>query len=138
MEQDLAIISSLGDTILTKDFVNTSYSKIGNEYSMTIFLKDISSVIYGFQTKPILLLLGVISIIFGIYLNNNYVDDALMWGITIGIILFILYFATKKQTVIITAHSSQKIIQVVNNKEKAKNFINDIINAKAEVLTNLK
>ena len=134
MEEDLDIISTLGNTILTKDYVNISYFQIGNKYSMTIFLKDISSIIYGFQSKPSFILLGIISIIFGIYLNNHYVDNALTWGNTIGIILFILYFVTKKQTVVITAHSSQKITQIINDKNKAKSFVDDIIKAKAKAI----
>ena len=133
MEENLSIISSIGDTILTKEYVNSSYSKIGEKYSITIFLKDISSIIYGSQTKPILLILAIISIILGIYLQNNYIEYALLWGIVIGIILFVLFFVTKKQTVIITAHSSQKIIQIINDREKAKKFVEDIIEAKAKV-----
>ncbi len=133
MEQNLSIISSLEDTVLTKDYVSSSYSKIGKNYSITIFLKDISSIIYGSQSKPILLLLAIISIILGIYFQNNYVNYALLWGVVIGIILFILFFVTKKQTIVVTAHSSQKIIQTINDKEKAKKFIEDIIEAKAKV-----
>lgn len=133
MEQNLSIISSLEDTVLTKDYVSSSYSKIGKNYSITIFLKDISSIIYGSQSKPILLLLAIISIILGIYFQNNYVNYALLWGVVIGIILFILFFVTKKQTIVVTAHSSQKIIQTINDNEKAKKFIEDIIEAKAKV-----
>ncbi len=133
MEQNPSIISSLEDTILTKDYVNSSYSKIGKEYSITIFLKDISSIIYGYQSKPILLLFAVISIILGIYLQNNYVDYALSWGIVIGIVLFVLFFVTKRQTIVVTAHSAQKIIQIINDREKAKKFIEDLIAAKAKV-----
>ena len=77
--------------------------------------------------------MSIISIILGIYLQNNYIEYALLWGIVIGIILFVLFFVTKKQTVIITAHSSQKIIQIINDREKAKKFVEDIIEAKAKV-----
>ena len=115
MEQNLSIISSLEDTVLTKDYVSSSYSKIGK------------------FSNSFCLILAIISIILGIYFQNNYVNYALLWGVVIGIILFILFFVTKKQTIVVTAHSSQKIIQTINDKEKAKKFIEDIIEAKAKV-----
>ena len=81
---------------LTQSVQLTNYritKEYGDSYKMSIFLEKISSIEMHYQRKPLLLLLGIVSLIAGVF-------DMLPWIVqssaqllfTIGVILIIVFF----------------------------------------------
>ena len=127
------VISSLGSITLTDDYVVQYFSKAGFEEYTCIFLKDISSIKRGYRSNPALLVLGIITILLAFTCSRQFGGEFFMWSLIIGIILIIIFFITRKNKLIISAHDGSKILRIVEGSSKTKEFVNEIIEAKRKV-----
>ena len=127
------VILSLGSITLTDDYVSQYFSKAGFEEYTCIFLKDISSVKRGYRSNPALLVLGIIAVFLAFAGSQQFGGEFFMWSLIIGIILIIIFFVTRKNKLIISAHDGSKIWRIVEGSSKTKEFVNEIIEAKRKI-----
>lgn len=120
-------LSRLGCLTLASDGITQSYSQVGKEFYMHIFLKDISSIQLGYKSYPIFLVLAVASLsgVFGGIWDSDW-----FW-INLGMILFFvfiyIFFVTRKYTLIITAKGGENMHETVEAGKNAKTFVERII-----------
>lgn len=123
-EKNENIIKKLGSTSLTEDYVFQSGKSWGTEYYMSIYLKDISFIEFGYKSYPILLILA--GLLFVVFLS-----DANASLLLTALLLVIGFFVTRKHSVIISAHSRQSIVQPLKGKTtEAKDFVHKLMDAK--------
>lgn len=119
-------IVDFSDLKLTKNEIIQTYSTVGREFFMQIFLKDISSIQLHYKSYPILIVFALISLCACFY------DYA-----TAGIILFLvfttIFFITRKYLLVITACGGEQMKECVNSNQDVKSFINEITEAKKTV-----
>ena len=124
--ENIAMLDNVG---LTNEQVYQVYSQLGQEYFISIFLKDVSSIELGYTSHPILILLALI-LGFGIYFY--FQSTGMAW--TVGIILMIIYFVTRQSVLRISSHGNNKIVHHINSNNRVKEFIKQVIEAKKRYL----
>ena len=121
---------------LTQSDMLTNYRimlESGNSYKISIFLEKISSIMMHYKSKPLLLILGIIAFIAGIFVIQS--DDWQGGGIfvlIVGIALIIAYFLTRKHVITISPDGGKDLdieVKMVSH-ERIEEFITKIQEAK--------
>jgi len=123
---------------LTKSDLLTNYrimKESGNSYKISIFLEKISSIVVYYETKPLYLLLGIVSIIAGLIMfgvGEELFQRISLFTFVIGVIFIINYFLTKKHVITISPDGGKNLnIEVKGtSKERIEEFITNIQRAK--------
>lgn len=114
------------DLKLTKNEIIQTYSMVGQEFFMQIFLKDISSIQLHYKSYPILIVFALISLCAIFY-------DFATAGIILCLVFTTIFFVTRKYLLVITARGGEQMKECVNSKQDVKTFINEITEAKKAV-----
>ncbi len=121
-----------GTITLNGDYIIQSYSKIGKEFLICMFLKDISSIRMDYKSNPIFILLAVIALLIALF---QYDSDYAVLCVIVSIVFVIIFFISRRHVLKISAHSGDKIFQRVHGdgSSECKEFIKKIISAKKNV-----
>lgn len=104
------VSSNEGKIILTNQRIHMSDKEWGNEYNITIFLEDISSIEMHYKSNMIFFMLGVVAGLFCFYSYASG-NDSGAGGISLiaTIVLFVLYWVSRKHIVSITSHGGKAL-----------------------------
>ncbi len=122
------LTSNNNRVVLTDHRIAVNDERLGQAYSITIFLEDISSIENSYKSKLIYLILAVI-----IFIGTMYVRMG-SYGL-LGVLLFLfLWYATRKHMIVISSNggSSADILASHVSKQGVKEFIHQVVKAKAE------
>ncbi|HYF31665.1 MAG TPA: hypothetical protein VD993_11140 [Chitinophagaceae bacterium] len=137
-EQQL-IVSNAGKIILTNLRIFMKESEGSGSYIISIFLEKISSVESRHKTNPLLGLIGTLLVIVGLYLyaSQPYAGNAPMLFIITGVILIILYYATRKHVVTIASDGGRALNFEAGGISEAEieKFLTDVQDAKLKRIT---
>ena len=107
--------------ILTSHRIRQESKSWSNLQIKSISLEHISSCEYQKTSKPILLILGILGIIFGWYYIASYyyfVTPESIFFIALGIILVIAYFLSFSKGIIVASNSMKIKINTTGMKEE--------------------
>lgn len=120
------------NTILTTHRIRQSKKSWNTTNITSIMLEQITSCVFKKKTNPILLFISLLCIIFGIYIIFSTDKDSGLIISAIGVLFFIIYrflfikvliisSAAGKITINIYGSKIDKIIDIINTIESAKN-----------------
>ena len=105
----------------------------GNLYKISIFLKNISSIIAHYKTEPIFIVLSTVSFIAGVVLAlQGYFISFGIASFVLCAVLTAAYFLTKKHVITVSSDGGEKMVIEVQKKshERIEEFITNIQQAK--------
>ena len=136
--EEKILISDENKIILTTHRIQQTAKEWGSYYSISFFLEDISSVEMRAQNIPVLLIIGGIAIIAGLYMalqagSRVNSQDAFIF-IVIGLALLGAWLLTKQRQIKITANSgrSMGIDARRLTQQKSEEFIDKLQQAKSK------
>jgi len=137
-EGEQTLTSADGNAILltTHRIRSNNIHGWGQQSTTSIMLEKISSIQANYISYPILLVVAALFVLIGFILGNSYQPNngATVVPIIIGILLIIVYFATRKHICIIASDGGARIVFATSNmkKETLLGFIDDVEKAKAK------
>jgi len=141
LENEVKLDALTNQDQLTNLRIAQEYSDfLGASYKNSIFLEKISSVEVRFKSKPLYLILGIVSFIAGISLMSNYntreIGNALL---IIGIVLIVIFFFTRKHVVSITPDGGNSIDITAKgvNESRIEEYLTNIHEAKFARTSNI-
>lgn len=113
---------------LTNLRIQFSDIKWGQSFSISIFLENISSVETKYTSNPLLLILGAICIVAGIFLGTG----GIIPGILLGVFFFISWLITRKFILSVSSNGGSSLTFEIKDieDEQINNFIYNISLAK--------
>lgn len=106
-EQEL-VTSNGNKVILTTHRIQLTDKDWGYSYSIEIFLEDISSVEIRYRSNIILLLLGCLGILVGLYLFAQS-NDSVNYGFIAGIILLLIWWFSRRHIISISSDGGSSL-----------------------------
>lgn len=133
--EEQILISDENKVVLTTHRIQQTTKEWGSFYSLAFFLEDISSVELRAQNIPVLLILGGLAVIAGLYVGvqcGSRNQDAFIF-IVIGLALFGAWLLTKQRQIKITSSSgkSMGIDARRLTQQKSEEFIDKLQQAKS-------
>lgn len=123
------ILNFKNDTItLTNLRINFTEPKMGQTYSSSIFLENISSVETKFTNSPTLIILSVIILTVSLLMKEDYA----LYGSILSGVLFIAWMITRKFLLFVSSNGGASISFQIHNvdDEQIDNFIYELSLAK--------
>jgi len=122
------LTSNNNRVVLTDHRIIINDERLGQAYGITIFLEDISSIENSYKSKLIYLILAGIIFIGTMYLRMG------SYGLLGGLLFLFLWFVTRKHMIVISSNggSSADILATYVSKQGVKEFIHQVVKAKAE------
>jgi hypothetical protein len=125
--------SDNGQLILTSHRVSFEASAAGMAEFTSIMLEELASCQITYTSKPILLVLAVLSVLVGAYFNTSRDSTPLVVGVIAGALLVAAYFATRTQVIsLASAGATIRAGTKGMSMETAKQFIDKAELAKNE------
>ena len=122
------LTSNNNRVVLTDHRIIVNDERLGQAYGITIFLEDISSIENSYKSKLLYLIVAAIILIVTMYLDMG------SYGF-LGVLFFLfLWFVTRKHMIVINSNggSSADILATYVSKQGVKEFIHQVVRAKAE------
>lgn len=140
LENENVILTSNNDkVILTDHRIHMKVKDWGIDYSIGIFLEDISSIEVKYKSSLILLLAGIISIVGSVLygLSENQ-SGILVLGLILGLILLAFWWFSRQHIVSISPNGGAKLNFSIQGfeAEKVEDFVWKVSKAKAERVRN--
>ncbi len=140
LENEKVILTSNNDKItLTDHRVHMKVKDWGIDYSIGIFLEDISSIEVKYKSSLILLLGGILSIVGSVLygLSENQ-SNILVLGLILGLILFAFWWFSRQHIVSISSNGGSKLNFSIQGfeAEKVEDFVWKVSKAKSERVRN--
>ncbi|MFA7081518.1 MAG: hypothetical protein WC135_02790 [Bacteroidales bacterium] len=110
---------------LTTHRIRQKEKSMGRMSVISIMLEKITSCVYKRKSMPLLIIIGVMAVIFGIVFLNY--DDSGMFYLIIGVVLIIFYFLTITRVLCISSAAGKIIIIVGKLKDKEVEELIDIV-----------
>lgn len=136
LENEKVILTSNNDKIiLTDQRIHMKVKDWGIDYSIGIFLEDISSIEVKYKSSLILLLAGIISIagseLYGLSENQS---NIMVLGLILGLILLVFWRFSRQHIVSISSNGGAKLNFSIQgfDAEKVDDFVWKVSKAKAE------
>lgn len=136
LNEKLIISSNDDKVVLTNYRVFMKNKSWVNNYYISIFLEDISSVENKYTSKITYLfyaLFSVLTSIISINITNINIQQILTSiGVLAALIFFVLWSKSRKNIISITSNGGTKLEFLVDgmSEKNIENFINDVLNAK--------
>lgn len=136
LNEKLIISSNDDKVVLTNYRVFMKNKSWVNNYYISIFLEDISSVENKYTSKITYLfyaLFSVLTSIISINITNINIQQILTSiGVLAALIFFVLWSTSRKNIISITSNGGTKLEFLVDgmSEKNIENFINDVLNAK--------
>lgn len=136
LNEKLIISSNDDKVVLTNYRVFMKNKSWVNNYYISIFLEDISSVENKYTSKIMYLfyaLFSVLTSIISINITNINIQQILTSiGVLAALIFFVLWSKSRKNIISITSNGGTKLEFLVDgmSEKNIENFINDVLNAK--------
>jgi hypothetical protein len=128
------LVSSNDDKIvLTNHRIQMTDSVWGQSYTISISLENISSIEIKYKSNIILLVLGALSVLAGLYAaSENRDSDSMLGGIALGLGFFALWWFTRKHIVSISSNGGSSLDFMVQGmgEERIADFIYKVSLAK--------
>lgn len=136
LDNEKVILTSNNDkVILTDHRIHMKVKDWGIDYSIGIFLEDISSIEVKYKSNLILLLVGILSIVGSMFygLSENQ-SDIMVLGLILGLILLGLWWFSRQHIVSISPNGGEKLNFSIQgfDAEKVEDFVWKVSKAKAE------
>lgn len=110
LEDEKIITQSGGGSItLTNHRIRFFEKQSGKAHILSILLDKVASVEIIYKSKSIFWILGILSIIGGLFFWFQEDPEPSWTFLLLGVILVIVYFATRKHFVVITSDGTSKI-----------------------------
>jgi hypothetical protein len=129
LENERELNQSLdGLVILTTHRIKSSYKTWGYSDLQSIMLQHVTSCENKYRAFPVFLLLAAISLLAGIMYYANYSDysdsPAKYGGLVFAVVFFLIYLASRKNTIVISSPSAKIYIPLkANDSDFAADFI---------------
>ncbi len=124
--EEILITSNEDKIILTDHRIQMNESSWGQNFTISIFLENISSMEIKYRSNILLLVFGVISVLGGFYFGSQiYGNNALIVGIALGVLFFIIWWLTRKHIISISSNGGSSLNFMVQGMDEKK--INDFI-----------
>lgn len=131
--EEVIVTSNENKIILTNHRMQMTDSRLGQSFTISIFLEDISSMETKYKSHIILIGLAVLSVLGGLYLSGkNGGSDALTGGVVLGAIFFAIWWFTRKHIISIASDGGSAMNFEVEGmgQEKVNEFIDNVSLAK--------
>jgi hypothetical protein len=136
------LITQSDDKIITLTTRRIPYKtkSWGRAHLISMNLEKISSVEVRYKSWVIILLIGVLLCIAGLYFGANNAGDLMMAGVGLGFLCVVLYFVTRKHVITISSDGGAEINFHTSRikDEKLMEFINMVEKAKSDLLRCVK
>jgi hypothetical protein len=134
LENEKVILTSNNDKIILTDHrIHMKVKDWGIDYSIGIFLEDISSIEVKYKSSLILLLAGIISIVGSVFygLSENQ-RGILVLGLILGLILLAFWWFSRQHIVSISSNGGAKLNFSIQGfeAEKVEDFVWKVSQAK--------
>ena len=102
---------------------------------MHMFLKNISSIQLHYKSRPVFLVLAIISLLLGIISMFDYsMQDFCVISFISWIVFTIIFFVTARHVLIITAFGGEKMTQCIGKGWNVEEFVQKIIQAQKDLI----
>ena len=111
----------------------------GKSHVISLLLEKVSSVEIHYRSKPILLVLGILSVIVGVFLESNGAEGSIAVFGVIGFVFILLHIFSRKHFMTISSEGGSKINFHIKRMKHSKvlTFVNQlegaIINRREEL-----
>jgi hypothetical protein len=141
LENEEKLISSNEDKIVLTDHrVLMEDRSLGQSYSISIFLEDISSIEVKYKSNILFIGMGILSIISGIYLSGGRTEsNFIVAGFLGGAFFFALWWLFRKHVISISSNGGGRMNFEIKgmSKEKVSEFAHKVSLAKQLRLSRL-
>ena len=115
--EKIILSSDDGHIILTNMRIRQEIENAGSMHLKSILLPHVTSCEYIKESKPLLLVLGILCIISGLYMHQE--QEVLFGGLLIGIMLVLLFLSSLKKQLVIASPTSKISINSSGFKTEA-------------------
>lgn len=137
--EEKLIVSNQDKIILTDHRIQMTDRIMGQSYTISIFLEDISSIEIKYKSDTLLLVSGVICVLFALFLGGEVGGSVGLLGFVLGIILVALWWFNRKHIVSISSKGGSALNFTVQGMgdEKIHDFIHNVSIAKQKRVNHL-
>lgn len=138
--EELVLQSPNNVVILTTHRIRYHATSSSDSHLVSIPLEKVSSCEVKYQSNPVLLVLGAVAVVFGLIGFNQLGGVTIAAPVlTLGVILIIVYFTSRRHIVSIASDGGARIGFATNGmkRETVVSFINGIEKAKIERVDSL-
>lgn len=134
LSNETKIVTSNADKVIVTNYrIYLTDQKLGQSYTSSIFLEDISSIEIKYSSNIVLLALGVIGILIG------FLVDEMILGFVAGVLFTILWWISRKHVIAVSPNggSPMNILVQGMGEEKIADFVYKVSLAKQNRLNEL-
>ena len=134
LTNEKTLVSSNGNKIILTDHrIQMTDKALGQAFTISIFLENISSIEIKYKSNIMLLILGGLAIIGGGILGlQPRPNNLFMSGVIVGIILIAIWWFTRKHIISITPNGGASLDFMVQGmkEEQINDFVHNVSQAK--------
>lgn len=130
--EEKLITSNEDKIILTNHRIQMRDSVLGQSFTVSIFLEDISSIEIKYKSNILLIILSAICVLAGFYMAGQRGSEDMIGGLVLGGIFFAIWWFTRKHIVSISSDGGASLNFMVQGMgdDKIADFIHNVSLAK--------